>query len=85
MNPPGLGKFTTTFSQTRDTTLSGRDHRAHPIRLPPDVEVSIGLRHTRSRHRKLREPVKPTQRPPLEPTLRLEPARLASDTDRVRI
>jgi hypothetical protein len=85
MNPTCLRKFATAFSQTPDTTLSGRDRRAHPIRLTPDVELSIGLRHTRRRHGKLREPIKPTQRSPLKPTLRLERHRLASDTNGVRL
>src|SRR5437870_5872694 len=83
MNPPGLPQLTAALRQTPDTTLSGRHHRAHSIRLTPDIDVRIGLSHARRCHRKLREPIKPTQRPPLEPTLRLERPHLASDPNRL--
>ena len=79
MNPPGLPELTTALRQAADTTLSGGHHRAHPIGLAPDIELRIGLRHARRRHRKLSEPIKPTQRSPLEPTLRLERPHLAGD------
>ena len=48
MNPPTLDKLTTALSQTHDTTLSGPDHRAHPLRLTPGIQRSIRLRHTRT-------------------------------------
>jgi hypothetical protein len=59
--------------------LSGGHHRSDPIRLAGDVELSVGLRHPRRRHRKLCEAIKPTQSPPLKPTLRLELPSLARD------
>jgi hypothetical protein len=83
MNPPALDKLTTALSQTHDTTLSGPHHCSHPVRLTADIERSISLCHTRSRYRKTREPIKPTQCPPLEPTLRLKFRRLACDANRV--
>jgi hypothetical protein len=79
MNPSGLRNLATALSQTRDAPLSGSHHRADPIRLSGDVELSVGLRHPRRRHRKLCKAIKPTQCTPLKPTLRLEPPSLASD------
>jgi len=85
MNPPVLVKLTTDFGQAPDPTLSGRHHRAHAIRLTPDVELRIRLRHTRCGHGELGESIEPTHGPPLQPTLRLERLRFAGDPNRVRL
>ena len=85
MNPTVLRKLATALGQTCDATLRRCDRRAHAIWLTPDVELSIRLGHTRRHHRKLRESIKPTQCPPLKPTIRLERPRLAGDPNRVRL
>jgi hypothetical protein len=85
MNPTALGKLSTALGQTHDPALSGCDHCADTVRLPRDVEFSIDLRHTRRRHRELREPIKSPQRSPFKPTLRLKCRRLACDPNRVAL
>lgn len=85
MNPPVLDKLTTALGQTHHATLSGPDDRADTVRLTADIERSVNLRHTRSRYRKLSEPIKPTQRPSLKPLLGLERRRLARDSNRVAV
>jgi len=85
MNTSALVELTTDFGETPDPTLSGRHHRAHAVRLTPDVELGIRLGHAGCGNRKLGESIEPTNRPPLEPILGLERLSFASDTNRVRL
>ena len=62
MNPPGLPQLTAALRQTPDTALSGRHHRAHSIRLTPDIDVRIGLSHARPSRIHLQGDLRPGHR-----------------------
>lgn len=72
-------------SEARDPSLSGRKRGADPLRLPLDLEPRIDLGHPGRSNGELRKAIRATQRPPIEPTLRLELRRLAPDSHRLPV